>query len=235
MSQMPVKPVKAIIFDMDGVLVNTEPLHVLVERQLFAGLNLNITEKEHSTYMGVANEVMWTEIIRKHDLPYKPKLLVERNRKAFMSCISEQKEIELMPGVLNVLEKLSYKRIPLAVASSSDAETIEIVLSRTGLDKYFLYKVNCGLVERSKPEPDIFLFAAALLSVKPEECMVIEDSANGIKAAKAAGMYCVAYAGKSSGTQDQSLADVSIDHFSQLEGILKRNLTHYENDGQMMG
>lgn len=220
---------------MDGVLVNTEPLHVLVERKLFAGLNLNITEKEHSTYMGVANEVMWMEIIRKHDLPYKPKMLVERNRRAIINCFTELKEIEIMPGVLDVLEKLLYKKIPLAVASSSDAETIEIVMSRTGLGKYFLYKVDCGLVERSKPEPAIFLFTAALLSVKPEECMVIEDSANGIKAAKAAGMFCVAYSGKSPGTQDQSLADACIDHFSQLEAILKKNLTHYENDGQMTG
>jgi beta-phosphoglucomutase len=219
---MPGKPVKAIIFDMDGVLVNTEPHHVLVERKLFAGLNLDITEKEHGTFMGVSNEVMWMELIRKYNLPYKVKLLVDRNRKAIINCFSELKEIELMPGVLNVLEKLFYKRIPLAVASSSDAETLGIVLSRTGLSKYFFCKVNCGLVERSKPEPDIFLYTAALLSVNPEECMVIEDSENGIKAAKTAGMFCVAYAGKSSGTQDQSLADVTIDHFSQLEAILKK-------------
>jgi beta-phosphoglucomutase family hydrolase len=219
---MPGKTVKAIIFDMDGVLVNTEPHHVLVERKLFAGLNLNITEKEHSTYMGIANEEMWTEIIRKHNLPDKAKLLVEKNRKAIINCLSELKEIELMPGILNILEKLYYKRIPLAVASSSDAEMIEIIMTRTGLSKYFLYKVNSGLVEKSKPAPDIFLYAAALLSVKPEECMVIEDSANGIKAAKAAGMFCVAYTGKTHGTQDQGLADETIDHFSQLEAILRK-------------
>jgi beta-phosphoglucomutase len=219
---MPGKPVKAIIFEMDGVLVNTEPHHVLVERKIFAGLNLNITEKEHSTFMGVANEVMWMELIRKYNLPYNAKLLVDRNREAIINCFSELKDIELMPGVLDVLENLFYKRIPLAVASSSNAETLEIVLSRTGLSKYFFCKVNCGLVERSKPEPDIFLYTAALLSVKPEECMVIEDSENGIKAAKAAGMFCVAYAGKSSGTQDQSLADVIIYHFSQLQPILRK-------------
>lgn len=219
---MPGKPVKAVIFDMDGVLVNTEPHHVIIEKKLFSGLNLNITEEEHSSYMGKATEVMWMEIIRKHNLPYKVQVLTDRNKKAIINYFSVLKEIEVMPGVLTVLEKLNRKRIPLAVASSSDAETIRIILSRTDLSKYFLYKVTSGLVERSKPAPDIFLYTAALLSVKAEYCLVIEDSANGIKAAKAAGMFCIAYTGKSTGTQDQSLADETIDDFSQLEEILQR-------------
>ena len=219
---MPGKPVKAVIFDMDGVLVNTEPHHVIIERKLFAGLNLNITEEEHSSYMGKATEVMWKEIIRKHNLPYKVQVLTDRNKKAIINYFSELKEIEVMPGVLNVLEGLYYKRIPLAVASSSDAETIKIILSRTDLSKYFLYKVSSALVERSKPAPDIFLYTAALLSVKAEYCLVIEDSANGIKAAKTAGMRCIAYTGKYPGTQDQSLADETINDFSQLEKILHK-------------
>jgi beta-phosphoglucomutase family hydrolase len=219
---MPGKPVKAIIFDMDGVLVNTEPHHIIIEKKLFAGLNLNIPEKEHSTYMGKATDVMWMEIIQKHNLTYKVQELTERNKTALVKYFSELKEIELMPGIINVLEKLYQKKIPMAVATSSDAETIEIILSRTGLSKYFLYRVNSNLVKRSKPEPDIFLYTADLLSVKPDECMVIEDSENGIKAAKSAGMFCVAYTGKSSGSQDQSLADECINDFFQLEAVLQR-------------
>lgn len=218
---MPGKPVKAIIFDMDGVLVNTEPHHIILEKKLFAGLNLDISEKEHSSYMGKATDVMWTEIIQKHNLPYKIQELTERNRKALIKHFSELKEIELMPGIINVLEKFYLKKIPMAVATSSDAETTEIILSRTGLSKYFLCKVNSSLIKRSKPAPDIFLYTADLLSVKPMECMVIEDSENGIIAAKSAGMFCVAYTGKSSGSQDQSLADVCIDDFLQLEAIIQ--------------
>jgi beta-phosphoglucomutase len=219
---MPGKPVKALIFDMDGVLVNTEPHHVFLEKKLFARLNLNITEEEHSKYMGKATDVMWMEIIRKHNLHYKVHELAERNKKEIISYFSELKEIELMPGIINILEKLYQKRIPMAVASSSDAETIEIILSRTGLSKYFLYRVYSGLVKKSKPAPDIYLYTADLLSVKPEECLAIEDSENGIKAAKTAGMFCVAYTGKSSGSQDQSLADECIDDFSQLEAVLQK-------------
>ena len=219
---MPGKPVKALIFDMDGVLVNTEPHHIFLEKKLFAGLKLNITEEEHNTYKGKANDVMWRELIQKYNLPYKVQELAERNKKEIIKYFSEMKEIELMPGIIDILEKLYQKRIPMAVASSSVAETIEIILSRTGLRKYFLYRVNSGLVKRSKPAPDIFLYTADLLSVKPEQCMVIEDSENGIKAAKAAGMFCVAYTGKSSGSQDQSLADECIDDLSQLEAILQK-------------
>ena len=217
---MPGKPVKALIFDMDGVLVNTEPHHIFLEKKLFAGLKLNITEEEHNTYMGKANDVMWRELKQKYNLPYEVQELAERNKKEIIKFFSELKDIELMPGIINILEKLYQKRIPMAVASSSVAETIEIILTRTGLHKYFLYRVNSGLVKRSKPAPDIFLYTADLLSVRPEQCMVIEDSENGIKAAKAAGMFCVAYMGKSSGSQDQSLADECIHDFSQLEAII---------------
>jgi HAD superfamily hydrolase (TIGR01509 family) len=214
--------VKALIFDMDGVLVNTEPHHVKIERKLFAGLNLNITEEEHSSYMGKATDVMWTEIVHRHNLPYEVSVLSERNKREIIRYFSELKEIELMPGISNILEKLYLKKIPMAVASSSAAETIDIIMSRTGLGKYFLFKVNSGLVSRSKPAPDIFLYTAGLLAVKPEECLVVEDSANGIKAAKAAGMFCVAYTGESPWTLDQSLADECIDDFSQLESVLRK-------------
>ena len=80
--------------------------------------------------------------------------------------------------------------------------------------------VSSEQVGGSKPEPDIFLHTAKLLGVKPEECTVIEDSTNGIRAAKAANMFCIAYNGVSANNQDQSLADIQITNFSQIENIL---------------
>ena len=114
----------------------------------------------------------------------------------------------------------------MAVASSSDAKTIEIILSRTGLSKYFLHMISSGLVDKGKPEPDIYLFTAGLLSVKPEECLVVEDSVNGMKAAKAANMLCVAYKGVTSAAQNQNLADESIEDFSQLPAILHKYMDY---------
>lgn len=216
------KPLKAVIFDMDGVLVNSEPHHIIMEKQLFAQLNLDISEKEHSSYMGKSSEQMWTEIIRNHNLSLKAEELAGKNTDKIIDYFSGLHEIELMPGIVNLLEKISQRKIPMAVASSSDAKTIKIILSRTGLSKYFCHMVSSGLVDKGKPEPDIYLYTAGLLLVKPEECLVVEDSVNGMKAAKAANMFCVAYKGFNSVGQNHNIADETIDDFSQLPAILHK-------------
>ncbi len=211
---------KAIIFDMDGVLVDSEPHHVKIEKKLFTKLGLNISDEEHSTYMGKAIDVMWKEIIRDKKLSFNSKQLVEQtvieSKKHFLS----QEGLAPMPGLEELLKNFNKRGIPMAVASSSGQEIIDILLSTTDLKKYFVYTVSSELVGGSKPEPDIFLHTAALLAAKPEECIVIEDSTNGIRAAKAANMYCVAYNGVSNNMQDQSLADVQINDYSELESIV---------------
>jgi len=220
------KPLKAVIFDMDGVLVNSEPHHIIIEKQLFAQLNLDISDEEHSSYMGKSSEQMWTEIISNHHLSLKAEVLAQMNTDRIIDYFSGLNEIELMPGIVNLLEKIFQNSIPMAVASSSDAKTIEIILSRTGLSKYFLHMISSGLVDKGKPEPDIYLFTAGLLSVKPEECLVVEDSVNGMKAAKAANMLCVAYKGVTSAAQNQNLADEFIEDFSQLPAILHKYMDY---------
>ncbi len=210
---------KAIIFDMDGVLVDSEPHHVKIEKQLFAKLKLNISEEEHNTYMGKATNVMWDEIIHNKKLSYSSKELVEQTEKISKRYFAQQK-LPPIDGLVEQLEKLKKNKTPMAVASSSGQEIIDVILKSNGLDKYFKYMVSSELVGESKPEPDIFLHTAKLLGVKPEECIVIEDSTNGIKAAKTANMFCIAYYGVVANTQDQSLADVQIANFSELENIL---------------
>ncbi len=211
---------KAVIFDMDGVLVDSEPHHVKIEKQLFAKLNLNISDEEHSTYMGKATDVMWEEIIHDKKLSYSSKELVRQNEEISKRHFAQQK-LAPMDGLVELLGKLKKNKISMAVASSSGQEIIDVILKSNGLDKYFKYMVSSELVGGSKPEPDIFLHTAKLLGVKSEECIVIEDSTNGIRAAKAANMFCIAYNGVSANNQDQSLADMQIANFSELENILK--------------
>jgi beta-phosphoglucomutase len=211
---------KAIIFDMDGVLVDSEPHHVQIEKKLFAELGLNITYKEHCSYMGKATDVMWKEIIRDKNLSLNSKELVEQTVEASKRHFASQTDLAPIPGLVEQLEKLSRKGIPMAVASSSGQEIIDILLEKTGVSIYFEHMVSSELVGGSKPEPDIFLHTAKLLGIKPEECIVIEDSTNGIRAAKAANMFCIAYNGAADGLQNQSLADKQINHYSELESIL---------------
>ena len=216
--------VKAVIFDMDGVLVNSEPHHVAIEKKLFEQLHLTITDNEHASFMGKASDVMWSEIIAKKKLSYEIAELVGQNDLESKKYFSALKNIDPMPGLVPMLDKISQNHIPMAVASSCGPETIGIILEKAGLKEYFTHIVNSAMVGKSKPEPDIFLYTAKLLSVKPDECIVVEDSANGIKAAKAAGMYCVAFRGPDFENQDQSKADEHMNDFAQLDAVLKKKI-----------
>lgn len=218
------KPVKALIFDMDGVLVNTEPHHLIIEKRLFADLGLNISKEEHGSYLGKSSLQMWKEIASRHSLSEKPEALALKNSDAIISYFSKPGKIDLIPGVRDTLDIIFTKSIPMAIASSSETSVIDLFITSTGLEKYFLYKVSTEIVGKSKPEPDVYLHTSRLLDVAPEECLVIEDSPNGIIAAKSAGMYCIAYKANTHTDMDQSIADGSFSDFSLLPELLAKYL-----------
>ncbi len=205
---------------MDGVLVDSEPFHVEIEKRVFKKMNLNISYEEHAGYMGTATDVMWKQIIRKRNLTLDVNEMTNMTNSEGIQFFSGLKKMDPMPGIVDLLQEIQTRNIPMAVASSSDSETIKIILEKSGLKNYFLHTVSSRDVGKSKPEPDVFLHAARLLQTKPEDCMVIEDSVNGIKAAKAARMYCVAYSGNAPENQDQNEADVIIDKFRFLADLL---------------
>ena len=214
------KPLKAIIFDMDGVLVDSEPFHQEIERRVFRKLQLDISEEEHATYMGTATDVMWKRIREKHQLSQDIKALVDLNLSECHSYFAAREKITPMAGVVPLLEKVLRNQIPMALASSSDPKTIDLIMEKSGLGTYFNYIVSSTLVGKSKPDPAIFLYTSELLNVPPDSCVVIEDSTNGIKAAKAAGMFCVAYSNASAQNQDQTEADLRVADFNVLEDML---------------
>lgn len=211
---------EAIIFDMDGVLVDSEPFHTQIEKQQFALNGISISEEEHLNYMGTASELMWRDIQEKYGTNLSVKALLEQNRVESIRFFTELKDLPPMDGLREMLDKLSEKNYPMAVASSSFPEIIEIVLTKAGIKKYFKAIVSGEEAGKSKPAPDIFLLAAKKLGVQPEKCLVVEDSQNGIKAARAAGMYCVAYQGGSADPEKQKEADAAISSYSQLNAFL---------------
>jgi beta-phosphoglucomutase family hydrolase len=211
--------IKAVIFDMDGVLVDTEPFHIQNEKMMFKKLGLDISEEEHAGYMGTATDVMWKQINSKRNLSLNIAEMTELTIKEGLPFFYSLEKIDPMPGLIELLDWLKEKNIPMAVASSSDPETIKVILEKSGLRHYFLYAVSSSEVGKSKPEPDVFLHAAKLIGAKPESCVVFEDSKNGIKAAKAAGMFCIAYSGANSGEQEINHADAHIVRFADLENL----------------
>lgn len=212
--------IKAIIFDMDGVLVDSEPFHIAIEKRQFELNNILISAEEHNLYMGVASDMMWQEISKKHALEIAVEELIGQNKTESIRFFGEVEEIPVMPGLVDVLEQLTRKGYPMAVASSSFHEVIELILERTGLRKNFQHVVSSQEAGKSKPEPDVFLLAARRLGVQPEDCLVIEDSQNGIKAAKAAGMKCIAYQGPGANPVNQQQADAVITRYDQLISMI---------------
>ncbi len=215
-SQSPNPLFEAVIFDMDGVLVNSEPFYVEVEQANFKKLGLIITEDEHKTYQGTATDRMWEIIKQKHGIKQTVEELVEMTNAIVTPYFASLEIIDSMPGVEEIIRQLKKKKIPMALASSSYPDVIAIILKKTGLINYFDAVIDSQMAGASKPEPDIFLLAAQKLGVSPGKCIVIEDSTNGIKAAKSAGMFCIAYAGPGSELQDQSQADKIISDFREL-------------------
>ena len=215
--------IEAIIFDMDGTLVDTEPFNTEIERRQFSLNNLEISEEEHQKYLGVASDAMWREITSRHQTALSVDELIEQNHNESLLYFSELEQIPVMPNLVDLLEKLQGKKYKMAVASSSTPEIIDLILTKTDLKRYFRVIVSAQEAGKSKPEPDVFLLAVKKLGIDPEKCLVVEDSPNGIKAAKAAGMTCVAYEGPGANSLKLQEADDIIQDYSELERIIIKN------------
>jgi HAD superfamily hydrolase (TIGR01509 family) len=211
---------QAIIFDMDGVLVDSEPFHTEIEKRQFSLNKITVPEEEHLRYLGTASDVMWKEIAERRGFLISVEELIEQNRVESLRFFAELKEIPVMPGLVNLLKELQVKNYPMAVASSSFPEIIDLILKKTDLLKYFQVVVSTQEAGKSKPEPDVFLLAACKLGFSPNQCLVIEDSPNGIKAAHSAGMKCIAYQSPGVNPESQREADVIIQNYEQLSMLL---------------
>ncbi len=200
---------KIFIFDLDGVLLDSESLYKKVNFELFEDLGVEITDEEYNSFIGISGEKMWGYIKEKGDLPQPVEELrvMERERKYI--GLSEN-ELIPNPGLMELLNTLESYSIPRVIASSGLMKNIELILSKMNLKNYFSHIVSGEMPKKGKPAPDIFLLAASHFDIDPKECIVLEDSRNGTLAAKAAGMTCVGYINPGSGNQDLSKADLII-------------------------
>ncbi len=209
--------IKAVIFDMDGVIVNSEKHHADLENRIFKELGLEISKEEHESFVGTGSYYMWGTLKEKYSIPFKVEELIKKNRDEFLEYVSKEGMIVPINGVENILKFIKDKGLKTAVASSSPLNFIEKVMDTIEVRDYFEELVTGDYVKRSKPEPDIFLYAAEKLGVKPEECIVIEDSRNGVIAAKKANMKAIGYKDENSRGQNLDKADIVIKSFNDNE------------------
>jgi HAD superfamily hydrolase (TIGR01509 family) len=214
--------VDALVFDFDGLILDTEWPEFSTVREEFAAHGVTLRLENWQSIVGRADHPHWFDWLQAEvDMPLDRSVVVERRRRRHHALIAEQ---PLRPGVLELIDTALASEIPLAVASSSSTTWVEGHLDRFGLLERFEV-VRCrDQVARAKPDPELFASALAMIGASPERSVAFEDSHHGCSAAKAAGMFCVVVPNDVTRSQAfdhadlvvDSLADVSLDQLSRL-------------------
>jgi len=210
--------IQAFIFDMDGVIIDSEPLHFEVDIQVMKDFGASITQEQLEKYVGMTNPEMWKLIREEYQLQRTVSEIIDYQLSNKIKMLTAR-EMEPIDGIRELLADLKASGIPVGIASSSPPVFIKAVLDKFGLLDAFNCIVSGEEVERGKPAPDVYLKAAELLGVEPASCMVLEDARHGIAAAKAAGMQCIGFVNPNSGNQDLSAADYVVRSIAEVGAI----------------
>lgn len=216
--------IQTVIFDMDGVIVDTEPVHYYAYHKHFKELNINVTDEMYTSFTGNSTRNIFQKLKEQFNLSENVEDLVLRKRHLFNDAFDSKEDLYLIEGVEDLIKDLHANGIQLIVASSASNVTINRVFTRFNLHQYFNHIVSGEDFPKSKPHPAIFLHAASLSIAPKENCIVIEDSTNGIQAAVSAEIFCVGYNSLHSKNQDLSKANVVIQHFNELNFEKVRDL-----------
>lgn len=217
---------KAVLFDMDGVIVNTEPLHQKSYSLMFDDVNIDVPDALYTTFTGQSTRAICEMLIEHFKLPLGVETLVDIKRYHFKYLFENDDELDLLPGVLDLIKDYYNNGLTLVLASSASMENINNIFDRFNLNDYFVAKLSGADLKASKPHPEIFENAAQAAGFDRDECLVIEDSTNGIKAAKDAGIFCVGYDSLHSHDQDYSLADLVVSDFKEI--AFDKISTHFD-------
>jgi HAD superfamily hydrolase (TIGR01509 family) len=216
--------IQTVIFDMDGVIVDTEPVHRYAYYKQFEELDIEVTEAMYTSFTGFSTRNTFQTLKEQFQLEHEVEDLIQRKRNIFNDAFDTKEDLELLDGVRTLIEDLHQNGIQLILASSASKVTIDRVFTRFGLHDFFTHIVSGEDFPKSKPHPAIFQHAASLSTAPKENCIVIEDSTNGVRAAKAAGIYCVGYVSEHSKDQHLDEADLVINHFKELSAQVIRTL-----------
>jgi HAD superfamily hydrolase (TIGR01509 family) len=206
---------KALIFDMDGVIIDSEPLHLKAYQTVLASYQIHYSEADNRQFLGRKDSDCAAALVERFQLP-----LTGLEFLAKKLAITDQlirMEAQSQPGIMDALKKAMDLGLPCGIASSAALSTIHLVVDSLGIKAFFQSLTSGEEVLHGKPAPDVFLKAAERLKADAANCLVIEDTINGIKAAKAAGMQCVSVPCNTTRYQDHSEADIRLESISQLD------------------
>ncbi|MFH1107172.1 MAG: HAD family phosphatase [Candidatus Micrarchaeota archaeon] len=206
---------KAVIFDMDGVLADSLDAYFLAEKHALEAAGVRVSDGYLHSYSGMPSTVMMRSVLEPLGRGAEVGRWYEVMEDRLMDALKES--LEPVKGAPEAVAELKSRGFKLAVASSSKRRFVEFALEKIGMAKEFAAIVCFDDVGKGKPEPDVFLRAAELLGVKPQECVVVEDAANGVEAAHRAGMKCIALEPEAGGKLE---ADWKITQLEQLLEIV---------------
>jgi beta-phosphoglucomutase len=209
--------VKCVIFDMDGVIIDSEEIHKKAYYETFNSINIVVSDALYKSFTGSSTINAFQRLVAHFNLNLDPEALVLEKRKRYVNFFENDPNLHLVEGVEEIIQYLFDKEITLILASSSAMVNINRVFNRFDLNQYFTAKISGADLTASKPHPEIFNKAAILGNTPKENCLVIEDSDNGIKAANDANIFVFGYANKLSEGQTLENADFVIDDFTKLK------------------
>ena len=215
--KLDLKNIKAIIFDFDGIIVDSEPVQMRAFRETLKPYGIEISNEEFFKMIGIRTVENFKEIKEKYNLNETIESLVEKKNENYLRLLLENlKPRECIPEVVKYLYSRGYL---LGVGSGSRKEDVVIPLEKLGLNKFFKVIITGDDAVYGKPSPEIFLKVARNLNVKPQECAVIEDSENGVLAALNAGMIAVAVPTEFTRTHNLSRAHILLKSICEIKNL----------------
>ena len=197
--------------------MNSEPQHVAFEVDILKSLGIDFPASGFPEYAGLAMDKFWLSLKERYNLKQPVEELLAYDTAMRAKAFRQHDHFDVPDGVVSLIKSLKRADIPLALASSSHTLVIDAILDKLGYRRYFDVVVSGFELKNGKPAPDIFLYASDLLGTPHAETLVIEDTANGVLAAKNAGMKCLGYQNPTNPTrQDLSMADLISDSFESV-------------------
>lgn len=204
--------IKAVLFDMDGLLVDTELLNVAVVTKVCDELGISLTpEEKHYCASGITNKKFYTELFNNRNLKFELNEILNKTFKTYDELLKT--EVKSFLGAINLPKILSGK-YKLGLVSGSTKNQVNIILSKLAIENLFKVVVTADDITSSKPDPGGYILAANKLNISPQECLVLEDGEQGVKAAKSAGMKVIGVINNSE--QNLSSADLVVKDLTEI-------------------
>ena len=200
--------IQAVVFDMDGLMIDSEPLHKEVWQVTLRHFGYELDEALFAQLVGLRTRED-AVLLREHfRLPVMAEVLARQRNDLFLASLPGR--VKPMPGLRELIAQVRVRRLRSAVATSGERRYVDAVVRELNLDGVFDAIAVAEDVERGKPAPDVYLLSARRLGLPPAQCLALEDAPNGVLAAKAAGMRCVAVPNETTCSLDLSAADASL-------------------------